>query len=60
MSNYKPQIHTVYFAGFLFTNPEYKSLFYSWKQASELGMPNALELGEKLYKLMLENGYELN
>ena len=57
MKEYKPQEHNRLFNGFVLTYPRHKSLFHSWKDAQELGLPNEFELGERLFSLMVETGY---
>ncbi|GIO57976.1 hypothetical protein [Paenibacillus cineris] len=56
-TQYSPQDHNRYFAGFVFTNYEYKSLYQSWKSVEGIDLQKAFELGGRLFLLMVETGY---
>lgn len=56
-TQYKPLEHNRYFAGFAFTKYEYNSLYQSWKDVEEVDLQKALELGERLFLLMVETEY---
>lgn len=59
MKEYNPEHHDRHFAALVFKFPEHKSLFHSWQDAQESGLSNSFTLGERLYRLMIENGWDL-